>query len=159
MSKKKILIVVLILAGLGGVFLLSLSPAQEQTSKADNNTDNTNEKTTSKQEVDKVKVYYFHNTARCVSCKTLEKYTKETIEEFFQPELRDGKIEFKGINVDLPKNKEIARKYGATGSSLFINQIINGEDKIEQDTKVWRYLSNENTFKNYFKNKIESSLN
>jgi hypothetical protein len=65
-------------------------------------------------------------------------YTKATVEEFFQSELSDGKIEFKEINVDLPANKEVSTKFKAVGSSLFLNAIIDGEDNITEKAQAWR---------------------
>lgn len=154
MNQKVINIIIGGIAIIGVGILFNQIPAKDQS----NREANLSAQTAQEQKADKVKVYYFHNTARCVSCRTLEKYTRETIEEFFQSELRDGEVEFRAINVDLPKNKDIARKYGATGSSLFINRIIDGKDNIKQNTGVWRLLRNESNFKNYLKNKIESYL-
>ncbi len=106
----------------------------------------------------KLEVYYFHRTARCYSCKTIGQYVKETIEEKYSEQTSNGTIDFKEINVDLAENKEVAKKFRASGSSLFINRIINNKDNIEQDTNVWRLLNNETQFKNYLENKINSYL-
>jgi PBP1b-binding outer membrane lipoprotein LpoB len=154
MNKKIISTTAMLMMLSGAVILFSGCSNQDQPSNAQEPKEEKNQE----KKAEKIKLYYFHNTNRCVSCKTLEKYARETIEEFFQPELRDGKVEFKAINVDKKENKEIARKYQATGSSLFINKIINGEDNIEQDTAVWRLLGNEEKFKNYLANEIKSSL-
>ena len=107
---------------------------------------------------EKVEVINFHATQRCASCSALGEYSEATVYEFFQPELRDGLIEFKSVNVDLPENKEIAQKYQARGSSLYINAIYDGQDHIEEEVAVWRLLSNDQQFKNYLKNKIEGLL-
>lgn len=107
---------------------------------------------------DKVEVYLFHSTKRCATCIAIGRLSGETVNEFFQPELRDGKIEFKEINIDLPENKALAEKFGATGSALYINTIINKQDNIEQDVNVWRLTSDENTFKDYLKSKLNAQL-
>ena len=72
--------------------------------------------------------------------------------------MRDGKIEFREINVDLPENKELVRKFQAGGLSLYINAIYNGEDNIAEDTRVWRLISSEAQFKSYLKDKIDNLL-
>lgn len=108
--------------------------------------------------VDKIEVIDFHGSRRCYSCQTIEKYTKETLEEFFQPELRDGIITFQSINVEEEQNKAIVEKYQARGSSLFINPIVDGEDNIAEDIQVWRLLANERNFKQYLKTKIDNLL-
>jgi len=112
----------------------------------------------SRPKVEKIEVINFHATKRCASCSAIGKYSEETIYEFFQPELRDGVIKFESINVDLSENKEIASKYQASGSSLYINAVYDGEDHIEEDVNVWRLLSDEQKFKEYLKNKINSLL-
>lgn len=107
---------------------------------------------------DKLEVYYFHRTARCYSCKTIGQYVRETMEEKYSQQIKDGLIDFRELNVELLENKEIAKKYQASGSSLFINQIIDDKDNIEQDTNVWRLLGNKTKFKSYLENKIDSYL-
>lgn len=107
---------------------------------------------------ERLEVYYFHKTARCSSCKTIGQYVGETMEQKYEKQIEDGLIDFRVLNIDLPENKEIAKKYQASGSSLFMNRIIDGADNIEQDTGVWRYLNDETKFKNYLENKINSSL-
>lgn len=107
---------------------------------------------------DKLEVYYFHSTARCYSCKTIGQYINETMLGKYDDQLKNGKIDYREMNVDLPENKEIARKYRATGSSLFINRIKDGQDNIEPDMNVWRLLGDEASFKSYLENKINSYL-
>lgn len=108
---------------------------------------------------EKLEVYYFHRTARCYSCKTIEQYVRETMEQKYGEQIKNGLIDFRELNVELPENKDIARKYQATGSSLFINRIIDGNNNIEQDANVWRLLSDEAKFKKYLEDKINAYLN
>jgi len=107
---------------------------------------------------DKLQVYYFHRTQRCYSCLTIGKYIKETIEDNFTDEIQNRTIDFQEINVELSENKEVAKKFEASGSALFINAVINNQDNISQDTNVWRLVADENQFKSYLKNKLDSLL-
>lgn len=129
-----------------------------QTTSASNQKTNDYPISSAKTVADKLEVYYFHRTARCYSCKTIEQYVRETIEQKYNKQTSNGIIDFREINIDLPENKEIAKKYQSSGSSLFINRIIDNKDNIEQDTNVWRLLNNEPKFKNYLENKINSYL-
>lgn len=110
------------------------------------------------EKADKVEVFLFHGTQRCATCIAIGKLAGETINEYFQPELREGRIEFKEINIDLPENQALAEKFQASGSALFINSIIKGKDHIEQDAKVWRLTQDEAQFKSYLKNKLDNLL-
>ena len=107
---------------------------------------------------DKLQVYYFHRTQRCYSCLTIGKYIKETIEDNFANEIQNGTIDFQEINIELPENRELAKKFKASGSSLFINTIRNSQDDISQDTNVWRLVGNENQFKSYLVDKLNFLL-
>lgn len=107
---------------------------------------------------EKIQVFLFHATQRCITCVNIGKYAKETVEQKFPEELKSGKIEFREINIDLPENKELATKFKATGSALFINPIIEGKDNIKEDTQVWRLTSNEQSFISYLSDKLNTML-
>lgn len=107
---------------------------------------------------DRIEVFLFHATQRCASCINIGKFAKQTIDNNFKEELNSGKIVFREINIDLPENYELAEKFQASGSALFVNTIRGGKDYIEQDLKVWRLVGDEGEFKSYFKEKIENIL-
>lgn len=107
---------------------------------------------------DELKVYYFHSSARCYSCKTLEQYAREALDEKYSQEMESGLIDFRSINIDKAANKDIARKYQASGSSLFFNPIRDGRDNIEQDTTVWRLLGDEAKFNQYIEGRVNYYL-
>jgi len=107
---------------------------------------------------DRVEVVNFFGTQRCVSCLTIGKFSKKTIEEKFAEEVKSGKVVYQEINVDLPENREIVVKYKARGSSLFINTVRGETEEIAEDTTVWRLTGNEAQFISYLDNKINSLL-
>jgi hypothetical protein len=111
-----------------------------------------------KSELDKIEVFLFHSTQRCISCINIGKYAKQTIDNNFSEELKSGKIVFREINIDLSENKTLAEKFQASGSALFINTIRNGKDDIGQDSTVWRLVGNETDFETYFKRKLKDIL-
>jgi len=139
-----------------GIILLS-GCANDSTAKPAGlqNANMTNE---NKIKPDKVEIFLFHATQRCATCNAIGKLSKETVYEFYQPELRDGKIDFREINIDLPENKELARQFQASGSALKINVIYDNENHISEDFTVWRLTSNPAQFKNYLKNKLNNIL-
>jgi hypothetical protein len=142
-------VVILVIAAIGA----SRNP---QTETIVNNSINKTEVVVAKP--DKIEVFLFHPTQRCITCITIGKFAGETVAEFFQPELKNGQIEFREINIDLPENKILAQKFQASGSSLRINAIANGQDNISEDTYVWRLTQNEVQFKSYLKNKLDNLL-
>lgn len=111
-----------------------------------------------KKSADKIQIFLFHPTKRCITCINIGKYAKATVEQRFATEMMSGKIEFREINIDLPENKEVADKFKATGSSLYINSIIDGKDNIQLDAQVWRLTYDEQKFISYLSDKINSLL-
>lgn len=155
---KKIIIGIITLTLLGMIVIMAKNNNQQPNANVASETADKTQAQNIKNSADKIEVYYFHRTQRCYSCSTLGQYIKETIEQEFSGEIKSGRIDFREINVDLPENKDVAIKFQASGSSLFINAIKNGQDNISQDTNVWRLLNNKSQFKNYLANKINLLL-
>lgn len=107
---------------------------------------------------EKIEVFVFHATQRCISCINIGKYAKAIIEEKFSEELKSGKITFKEVNIDSPENFQMAKDYGVSGSALYINAIKDGKDNHEEDTTVWRLVTNEAQMKYYFEAKLKKLL-
>ncbi len=151
MDNKKIVTFVGVLL-LVGAFLFLLTSAEPQTGgeKEGDVEGITN--------AEKIEVIHFHATQQCWACVTLGELALKTIEQEFPEEYEQGVITFQDANVDLAENKELASKYQARGSSLYINAIVDGEDNIEEDIEVWRLLGSESAFIEYLSDKLSSML-
>ena len=77
----------------------------------------------------KIEVIDFYGTHRCVTCEAIEANAKYTVETYFQDAVNNGKLEFKTVNVDEEKNYDMAEKFEATGTALFINVIKDGKEQ------------------------------
>lgn len=77
---------------------------------------------------EKVEVYYFHYTRRCVTCNTVESETKKHLETLYPELVKNGKISFTSINLEEASSKAIAEKCGATGQSLL---VVSGNKKTD----------------------------
>jgi hypothetical protein len=108
--------------------------------------------------VDKLEIFHFHGTNQCYSCVTVGDYAKETLDEFFSKEIEEGIIEFKHINAELPENRDLVMKYGATGSSIWIGTYVGDEFTAEQNVNVWYKINDNEIFKEYFKGFVEEKL-
>jgi hypothetical protein len=87
----------------------------------------------------KLKVYYFHITNRCNTCRSIEANVRKTIDEYFLHELVTGAIDLYILNCDLPENKELATKYDAYGATLAFSQYINGAEQKPVDLTDWAF--------------------
>lgn len=66
----------------------------------------------------KIEVYYFHYTRRCITCNAVESVTKETIADMYPTQSKNGQITFKSVNLDENENEAIAKKCQAEGQAL-----------------------------------------
>ena len=48
----------------------------------------------------KVEAYYFHFTARCATCKTIEAKAREDLEALYPNRVKQGLITFQSVNLD-----------------------------------------------------------
>ena len=107
------------------------------------------------QELNKSTVYYFHGDIMCMSCHKIESYTKQIYDENFKND-----FDLKIVNTDRPENKHFVKDYGLYTQSIILVRVNkNGEGtEYKNLDKVWSYVENENKFKNYVKNEIQSFL-
>lgn len=109
---------------------------------------------------DVVEVLYFHGKQRCITCKSIEKHTKDVLTAYFADQVKNGKIVFRVIDISQPANEKIAEKYEVTWSSLFINKWKGGKEKVKNMTEFgFSYAkSSPDVFKAGVKKKIEELL-
>jgi len=156
MHKKKFIITftIIFLVAVSGVYFLS-----KNSEPADNSNVNSATKIAGgNSSPDRIEVIHFHATQQCFSCITVGKFALKTIQEKFPEEYEQGEIVYKDINVDLRENKEVVNEYGATGSALYINDIVGGRNSIEEDATVWRLVANEEKYITHFEDKLKTKL-
>jgi hypothetical protein len=108
----------------------------------------------------KLKVYYFHITHRCNTCRSIEANVRKTIDDFFLKELVTGVIDLYVVNSDLPENKELVTKYDAYGATLAFSQYINGAEQKPIDLSEWAFkeIQFPELFVSRFKDKISELI-
>jgi hypothetical protein len=123
------------------------------------NTCDINTAETANAEVQKVEVYHFHATNQCSSCIAVGKLAEETVNTYFADEVKSSKVVFGHINGELPENRDLVMKYGATGASLWIGTYTkDGQFKAEQNVNVWYKINNKEDYMTYLKGVIEQKL-
>lgn len=106
-----------------------------------------------------IEVIDFYGTHRCVTCKAIEANTRYTLKTYFANELKNGTIVFKTINVDEEKNYDIAEKFQATGTALFLNVVKDGKEKhIDLTDMAFGYGKNKEEFSKRLKAKLLKEL-
>ena len=110
------------------------------------------------QDVEKVELLYFHPRFRCVSCNAVEKYAKEVAENKYKTELNNGKLEFKALENDDAKNKDLVREFGVTGSSLYLIVSGGGKSEHREIKSVWLNWNKPEKCKEIISAEIEAAL-
>jgi len=105
-----------------------------------------------------IKVVKFEPTRPCQSCINLGNFAKETIELYYPDEYKSGKISYETVNYQNPKNIDLVKKYGVSGSALYITVIQDGEEEIIDANDMWRYIGNKEQYMNVFKAKVDEIL-
>ena len=103
-----------------------------------------------------IDVYYFHNTIRCVTCKTVEAETRKNIELLYGDQVKTGKINFTALNIEEATGKSVGDKLGVNSQALL---IVKGDQKINITNEGFLYaVSKPDKFKEIIKSKIDPLL-
>ena len=105
---------------------------------------------------DKIEAYYFHFTARCMTCRTVEAQAKQNIETLYPELVKQGKISFQSVNLDEESGKALAEKLKVYGQTLL---VVKGDKQIILTNEGFMYAVREpEKFKAIMKEKIDPLL-
>lgn len=98
----------------------------------------------------KLMAFYFHPTARCVTCRNIEAYSLEAIKEW---EERSGiKVTWQELNIEDSVNTHYTEEYNLEFSSLVIARYTDGrKDKWKNLEETWKLVNDKEQFKKYVK--------
>jgi len=107
----------------------------------------------------RVIAYYFHGTFRCSTCQNIEKYSKEAIEHYFPNELKNGRLEFKPLNVEEAENRHYIQDYQLFSRALVISLVKEDKEVTWKNlTDVWKHVRDKDKFFQYVKDEVETLL-
>jgi hypothetical protein len=99
----------------------------------------------------KVEVYYFHYTRRCITCLSVEKVSREAVDDLY-----GDKVVFSGLNLEEEKGKQKGKQLGVYGQTLL---IVSGDTKINITNEGFlNARSNPDKLKQIIKEKIDPLL-
>jgi hypothetical protein len=133
---------------LGIALFIPLLACNAQSPKKEVKTSDTNS--------DKIEAYYFHFTARCVTCRTIEAKAKENLEDLYPIQMKQGLITFQSVNLDEASSKPLAEKLGVSGQTLL---IVKGDQKINLTNEGFMYaVVKPEKFKEIINEKVDGLL-
>jgi len=102
-----------------------------------------------------MKVYYFHGSARCVTCRRIEQYTREAVELGFSSGTYAGRVVFLPVNVEEPANGHFVDEYKLVAKSVIIQPERGGKPgQWENLDKIWMYAGDRDKFLAYVKGSV-----
>jgi hypothetical protein len=105
---------------------------------------------------EKIEAYYFHFTARCVTCRTVEEGAKENLGILYPNQIKQGKITFQAANMDEDAGKALAKKLGISAQTLL---LVKGSKKIDLTTQAFLYaVTDPEKYRAIIKEKVDELL-
>ena len=107
----------------------------------------------------RIVVYYFHGNVRCRTCKTIEAYTRKSLETMFPKALQDGSLVFRPVNVDESNNEHFVEQYQLMTRSVVVQEIVdNKPGRWKTLDGVWDVVGDESKFSLYIQSEIKPWL-
>jgi hypothetical protein len=103
----------------------------------------------------KVIAYYFHVTVRCTTCRMIESYSREVVEQKFGADIAKGRLQYKLVNLQLPENRHFVKDYQLFTKSLVLVRFDKGkqtEYKVLNDT--WELVGDKSAMQAYVEREV-----
>lgn len=107
----------------------------------------------------KVVATYFHGKVRCATCRKVEAYAREAVEQGFGPEIAAGSVEFRAIDVEEPQNRHFIRDYQLMTRSVVVTEEVGGAVTrwIRLD-QVWALVGDRTSYLHYVQDAVHGYL-
>ncbi len=103
--------------------------------------------------------YYFHRTARCVTCLKIEHAAHDVIFRDFPDQLRDGKLLFLPTNVEATGNEHFVKDYSLVSQALVLVRYDDGKAIQSRDLdRIWDLVGDGPQFDQYVHNEVATFL-
>ena len=107
----------------------------------------------------RVVAYYFYPTARCATCRKLEAFAQEVIENDFASGLQDGRLEWRPVNVQEDGNGHFIQDYDLVTKSVVLVKM-KGHEQISWKNldKIWQLVWNKEDYQNYVRTELQDFM-
>lgn len=105
----------------------------------------------------RVVVYYMHRTFRCISCLSIEKKTRQALDDAFAQQLASGQVGFR--SEDYWVNKDLANRYGVDTVSVVVVAIAGGKEVSHENLeRVWELKGRPAELRDYVAQAVRAAL-
>lgn len=106
-----------------------------------------------------VVVTYFTTDVRCASCRTIEKLSRQAIEEGFPKEFANGEVVFRVLNTDRPENQHFVDDYEIANKTVIVSHQKSGEESEWTNRQdVWLLFKEPDEFFAYVREPVKRYL-
>jgi len=106
---------------------------------------------------DGLMVYYFHSKARCPTCRSIERQSRETVLSKFASELESGQIVWKILNYEKPAVEELTKQFEIQMPVVVLARMKDGQiDDWKRLDKVWALVGDQQAFADYLQAEIRT---
>ena len=104
-----------------------------------------------------VVVYYFHRTARCVTCNAIEAHTREVMDSLFAQPQADGTMQMLSVNYEAAVNEHFVKDFQLTSNSVVLVRLEEGKmtDWKNLD-RIWELFGETAAFFTYIQSEIQA---
>jgi hypothetical protein len=100
--------------------------------------------------VRKVVASYFHGNVRCVTCRKIEAYAQEAVQDAFERQIAAGTVEFRAVNVEEDANRHFIQDYQLVSKTLVVTEEVDGAvARWAKLDDVWTLVSDRTAFFRY----------
>jgi hypothetical protein len=117
------------------------------------------QRTTAPSHARKVVATYFHGNIRCATCRKVEAYAREAIDEGFQTQVAAGVVEFRAVNVDEAANRHFIHDFQLVTRSVVVTEEVDGAVArwVKLDN-VWGLVGNRAAYLNYVQDAVRGYM-
>lgn len=107
----------------------------------------------------KIVVYYFHGNARCPTCYKLENFAKSVVETDFANAIKDGKLEWRTVNVEEPGNEHFTNDYKLYTKSVIVSTRKDGRESSWKNLdQIWTLVGDQAQYMEYIRKEVRACL-
>jgi len=106
-----------------------------------------------------VTAYYFHGNQRCRTCRNIEAYAEEAIQNGFAEAIKDGRLKWKVVNIDEQENEHYVQDFQLVTRSLVLQEKTKGtQERWKNLSRVWELVRNKEAFEEYVQEETRAFL-
>jgi len=104
-----------------------------------------------------VVVYYFHRTVRCVTCNTIEAYTRQVMDSAFSEVQADGSMQMVSVNYETAAHEHFVKDFELTSNSVVLARLAAGKvTEWKNLDQIWDLVKDATAFSAYVQTEIQA---